>query len=190
MTWIDLKSVTDEHAAYLSCIGRALSVAQHFEGTCRHILSLCEVDNSSVDASLDAVSTLFDSMRKRQLGQIVWRLRFPSFNFSDDEIGLLEKGREARNYVAHESATTVSEYIESKEELFDRISVFNGHLKNLIAADNEVSAWAYEALESQIRPVEHYCQFPERAFSWVTGPLLEIGLSVDSADVNESHAEQ
>ncbi len=179
MTWIDFADIQSSHYDYLHSVARALTIAQHFERACRYVLSVSEVDLLEGDklGDSDVVRDLFTSMCRHHLGKMVWRMKHPALGFREEELEILEKGREARNYIAHESASDIEVYVETDAELLERLNVYSNHVRLLIAADNEVSAWEYEICERQSRP-GYYERYPKIAFDWVTAPLIKSGMLV------------
>lgn len=175
MSWIPFNEFTPGISAYLFSIGKALLIAQSFEHNCRHILLLSEADLLEDSLTLDAAKVLSEKIRKRQIGQIVWRMQHPSLNFSEIEISILENGRQARNFFAHEAALCAYWSLEGSEEFAKDVDHFILQLEHLITAHNETSAWCYEAEEKQSRP-PYYERYPADAKAWVLDPLVIAGV--------------
>ena len=176
--WIEFDRVNDKHEAYLECVGRCLAISQHFESSCRYILGATELivawDAGEIDdLHKDHVAFLAKALRHRALNGIVKKLNMLG-QVSDDELEILECGRVARNYIAHEVTLVVTQYPDFDDEFEKKIEEFKAHLRNLVTADNEVSAWSYEAEERVQRPYTVFTTYPQTSFEWVMEPLNAV----------------
>ncbi len=177
--WIDFRRVTPQHEVYLESVGRALAVSQHLESTSRYVLIVVEMGRaaSGGDADLDALRAISERLRNKLLGHVVDHLGQLG-EITYDELEVLDQGREARNYIAHEAASAVSEVPEASAELSDRISRFVTEIQALASADNLVSAWSYEIQEKEPRPSRIWATYATHTRDWIVEPLRETGFAV------------
>lgn len=171
--WIDLTKLSQIHEAYLSSLGRALSVAQHLETTARFVLRVYEAtENHGRRKSCDEMKQLMNLLGRVLLGKMVQRFEHYG-EFSASDIEILKLGTEARNYIAHKSALVVSEYPDRPDELIQQIAHLKERVADLVNADNLVSSWSYEIQEKEPTPKALYDIYPSRIWSWILAPLNE-----------------
>jgi len=171
--WIELAEITELHEVYLAAIGRALAVAQHFEQTCRYVLTVAAIgaahEGGSID-SLDDAKGLVEYLGRCMLGQLV--VRFDRLGeVSYEHLTILDNGRAARNYVAHEAASIVSECPESEDRIQARTVTLEGEVHNLVEADALVSEWSYFIQEQASLPEQHRIGYRPALTSWILAPI-------------------
>lgn len=157
--------------AFFLVVGKALYLANAFEAKCRFVLrvfKLAQLYEESGDAS--AVMSLAQALKDRMLGQTINGLtNFPDINSED--IALLEKAKDARNFIAHEGANFGYLSSISAEEVHERVDRLRKEVGELAAGDNIVSRWVYEIEEKERAPLEIQKTYPERVRQWVFGPF-------------------
>ncbi|MGH9426304.1 MAG: hypothetical protein ACRD2L_08380 [Terriglobia bacterium] len=90
--------------AALMAAGKALYLANAFESKCRFVLHIAQLElhiETNPGATLpDAIASL---SKEKLLGPTVAKLRlFPEV--TSEDVALLEKARDARNFIAHDGA--------------------------------------------------------------------------------------
>lgn len=145
--------------------GRALYVAQAFEGKCRSLLRfgyLAQGVGSDPIASLeDLIARL---PRDQLLGPTLTSLAslLPE---AHEHREVLSSAREARNYIAHESVL-FGIHSQGWEELAERMAELRRQVRILVDGDNLVSTWSHHFHErGQPTPTELKEAYPLEAGS-------------------------
>lgn len=157
-------------AAFLA-VGKALHIANNFEAGCRHVLEIAQIssyiqehDGASVLDALDAImrACFLDGTIKR-LGQ-----------FSDitgNDISLLQRAKDARNFIAHEGAMFFS---SGKSLIVARLKALRKEVVHLAHGANLVSLWSYEIENREPGPRDIFAQYPKMVDDWVFGHVAEV----------------
>jgi hypothetical protein len=91
---------------FLLAVGKALCVASAFERKCQWVLRMVKLTDyleEGGDTSRAAVNALLAVTKDKFLGPTVGDMKgLP--DFSADEVALLERAKDARNFIAHDSA--------------------------------------------------------------------------------------
>lgn len=161
-----------EEACILKVGGRSLFVCQHFESTCKDIVSqlcltkaLCEEKFEFLDdVHHDYVRTLF----KQFLGNSIKRLWKDHPAIPADDIGALKAVAGSRNYICHEllldqiHTGVGTQYQKRWDEQLHRM-----HVRTLAHGDYLVSRWSCEFHEKDSgRFVNRHC-YVDRVVDWV-----------------------
>jgi hypothetical protein len=130
--------------------GRALYVAQAYEEKCKSLLRfghLVESMHADPEAGLEELFRTVPrgQMLKNTLDQLAEIL--PS---AADHAQVLQKAREARNYIAHEGVR-FSVHDSRASDLLKCLSGLRAQVQLLASGDNLVSAWLFE-LEEPYEP--------------------------------------
>jgi len=130
-------------------IGRALYIATGFEMKCRYILRLWRLvehfrETDDASASLELVARLKDGM----LGRTIDALRDVA-GVKPEDIPALERARDARNFIAHESADVGALYMLSPRRIEERLGELRVQLEALAQGDDLVSRWVYQIEEKE-----------------------------------------
>ena len=149
--------------------GKALYLACAFESKCQHVLWTFKVaDHFEKTGDASASLSLFKVMKEKLLGQTINALkRYPDFKPND--ITILEKARNARNFIAHECADIGPLSAASSSAIQDRLDRLRHELKILAAGDNLVSCWVYELAEKEPAPRLIRQAYPKWVEKWVFG---------------------
>lgn len=172
--WIDLRRVKNIHNRYLAAIGRGLAVAQHLEATLRFVLITVETVEAHQRGELndwDDWKTIGDRVRKLFMGQLVHRITDP-LKVSDNDLRLLDAGREVRNFLAHQAAAVVSEYPDRSDDIAQKVNELQEKLRTLVEADNLVSGWSYEIQKKEPVPIAFSQRYPHEIIKWILDPLI------------------
>lgn len=148
-------------------IGKALFPASAFEAKCQLVLRAAKLaqhyeKTGDASATIDLASALADPL----LGQILREMDALRY-FEAADVVLLDAGREARNFIAHEVGDLRNLWSVQAPHVHERIAVLRHHLDALIAADNVVSRWVYEIEEKEQAPNQIQQQYPEWVKGWV-----------------------
>lgn len=150
-------------------VGRALYIATGFEAKCRYILRLWRLvehfrETGDASASLELVARLKDGT----LGKTIGELRAVE-GVTPDHILLLDQAREARNFIAHESADVGQLYSLSLAGMAKRLDELRVHMEALAPGDDLVSRWIYEIEEKVPASPWLMPKYRELILGWVFG---------------------
>lgn len=172
MTWsldyIPPKEPEKLDALFLAA-GRALYLANEFESKCRWVL-LIDVMETHYKATGDASATveLARAVKQEMLGTTIRKLH-ECTEFTSGDLETLERARDARNYIAHDSTQVGPLSSASTETITKKLSQLAITVQALIAGDNLVSRWIYEMSEMEPAPSEIQQAYPSWVLEWVFG---------------------
>lgn len=152
---------------FLMSLGKALYIATAFELKCRAVLRIANAvhhyeQTSDVDATLALLQAAKDKMLAQTLGELK---RFPIVQ--SDDVQILERAKNARNYIAHEGAEIGPVATVSARIVAAQTSRLRSEVANLIAGDNLVSTWLYEIEEKKGAPRKIRERYPGWIDRWV-----------------------
>jgi len=154
---------------FFLAVGKALYLASAFESKCQGVLRIAKLANH-FEETRDALSMneLAKAMKDKLLGVTINEMRgFPYFDA--DDVALLECAKNARNWIAHESAEIGPLSSASAGQIQKQLSRLHDELAVLIAGDNLVSRWVYEIEEKKAAPKAIQTAYPEWVAKWVFG---------------------
>ena len=157
----------------LRVAGRCLYLANAYESKCAFILSIAEISNfAEANPRASPSAVLASASRTRLLGQVVGKLK-RQWEIADRELELLERARDARNFIAHEGAAFGYVFQAERESTLAHLEKLRGYLRDLIAGDNLVSTWVYEIEEKEPAPASISDFFAREAESWAFEPASD-----------------
>jgi hypothetical protein len=157
-------------AELISVAGRALYIATSFEMKCKDLLTFARmakaVDES--DGTLDAVVALVSRLKNKLLHGTIQELRtFPEL--CDADFSVLERGREARNFVCHELCAIGPISSVSPRTIHRALEELRVRMPLLAAADDLVSSWLYEIEEKEPAPRGIRNEYSGWVMEWTFG---------------------
>ena len=154
---------------FFLAVGKSLYLASAFEAKCQWVLRIVKMA-SHYERTGDASATveLTKALKDRLLGPTLNEMKgFPEFNAND--IGTLERAKDARNYIAHESAEIGSLSSATKKVIREKLIRLRDELDALVRGDNVISSWVYEITEKEPAPRGIQSEYPEWVSKWVFG---------------------
>jgi hypothetical protein len=148
-----------------SAIGRVLTLANHFESSCRSLVGILQLKTTSHEIleSPTGIKELSDELYRRSLGQNI-SIFAPA---QDDFRHLLDKARDARNEIAHEIALGM----EDQEGLERNEEFFLGRIRELsltLAEADRAVCFALTVVTHDHMPDNDFLnEYPERIAKWV-----------------------
>ena len=148
-----------------SAIGRALTLATHFESSCRGLVVILQLKTTphEILESPTGIEELSDKLYQRRLGQNISTFA-PT---QDDFRCLLDKARNARNEIAHEIALGM----ENQKALERNEEFFLGRIRELsltLAEADRAVCFALTVLTHDHMPNNDFLKkYPERIAQWV-----------------------
>jgi hypothetical protein len=152
---------------FFSAAGKALYLATAFEAKCRYVLRIAKLAHyyqETGDAS--ATLALAEVLKDRMLCATIKELTgFPEIKAAD--IDLLEKAKDARNYIAHECAALGPISAVRATSIHEQLGRLREQVVVLAAGDNVVSRWVYEIGEKEAAPRGIQSTYVQRVEEWV-----------------------
>jgi len=148
-----------------SIIGRALTFSTRFESICRTLNALLHIkENKNILESEEDVTELVDKIWKLPLVQHI-----SSIATESELKDVLDKGRRARNKIAHELTLGLDRSIDTLprrhiDNLMDRLREL---IKELSEADRVVSLVASVATKVPLPSPEFLAQYPSLIEKWI-----------------------
>lgn len=164
----DLLERTQQLDEFFLAIGKALCLASTFEAKCTYILRIINVTEYHKNGGqLSDKKALSEVLKAKLLGRAISEIRgFP--DFSDKEIKLLERARDARNFIAHEGANLGWPLsCVTPRTLRNSLSRLGVEAESLAAGDNLVSRWVFEIEEKEPAPKLIQRNYPEWVQEWI-----------------------
>ena len=153
--------------AFLLSVGKALFLATMFEAKCRYILRLARiVSQYEMTGDASAALELVKTMKDETLGKTLRNLGSVG-RFDNGDITLLDKAKDARNYIAHGSAEIGSLYDVTVKNIEKRIERLRREVIVLANGDNLVSCWIYEIEEKEPAPKIMRDEYTNHCVRWV-----------------------
>jgi hypothetical protein len=166
--------------AALLAVGKALHVANNFEMNCRHVLEVADavsyIQDHEGTSALDAFHAI---IKARFLDGTIKRLGQLS-DITEKDVSLLERAKEARNFIAHEGAIFFS---SGKWLIIAQLKALRTEVRHLAHGANLVSLWSYEIENRKSGPRGIFDEYPEMVDRWVFGHVADI------VDILSQHAE-
>jgi hypothetical protein len=150
-------------------IGKALYLASSFESKCQYVLRIVKI-GAVYDSSNDVTATmaLAKTLKDQLLGATIRELKnFPEFGMND--VTKLERAKDARNYIAHESTNIGMLCDATSTMITEKMTRLRLELENLTIGDNLVSRWVYEIDEKEPAPLGIQEEYPNWVVQWVFG---------------------
>ena len=150
-----------------SAIGRALTLATHFESSCRGLVGILQLKTTphEILESPTGIEEFSAELYRRSLGRNISTL-VPT---QDDFRLLLDKARDARNEIAHEIALGIEdqEGLERNEDfLLRRIR----ELSLILAEADRAVCFALTVVTHDHMPNNNFLkEYPEKIARWVCG---------------------
>lgn len=154
---------------FFLAVGKALYIANGFEAKLRYVLRMAKLANrikedDDLDAWLAYMKTLTDPVLGRALVELTaFSLMKP------EDLEVLDKARDARNYVAHEGAFVGPLSSASARTIGQQFEELRRCVAALSAGDNLVSRWVYEIDEKEAAPSEIRRSYPMWVDRWIFG---------------------
>lgn len=147
--------------AFLQVVGRALYIATEFERKCKSVLGVTHiVDSYALTGDASASFALAEAVQKRLLHPVIRDLG-KRLEPDPGDVELLERAREARNFIAHEAASC---FTNNRDGELERLRL---EVRALAAGDNVVSRWVYEIAEKEAAPSAIQQRYVDWVEQWV-----------------------
>lgn len=147
--------------------GRALYLASSFEGKCQWVLRIVTIaTHYKTTGDSSATAELARALREKMLGPTIRDLKVLS-KFTAGDLEILERARDARNYIAHESAKIGPLSSVRANSISEKLAQLKVQLQSLVAGDNLVSTWIYEISEKEPAPTGIQSAYPSWVLEWV-----------------------
>ncbi len=164
-------SLLDE---FFLAVGRALYLSNAFEAKCRYLLRIAKIgaqyrQTQDLDATDEFMLALKDPMLAKAIEQLS-----AFFTIATTDLELLEKARDARNFIAHEGAAVGDLAGASAKTIFAQSDQLRLQVKLMIQADNIISRWIYEIENKEPAPSAIQQEYPQMVDKWIFSRLDEL----------------
>ncbi|WP_020176641.1 hypothetical protein [Methyloferula stellata] len=153
-------------------IGKALYMASAFEEKCKYVLGVVKLTEYFKEGgNLSATETLAKVLKAKFLGATIVDMKvFP--DFSAQEIALLVRAKDARNFIAHENANIGRPLSSiSARHIHEQLARVRSEVEALVAGDNFISAWVFGIQEKEPTPRWIQEAYPGWVQQWIFGPV-------------------
>ena len=160
--------------SFFLVVGKALYLSNAFEAKCKYVLRIAKIvthyrRTQDVSATDYLLQTLKDNMLKKTITELKG---FPEFKTTDIE--LLERAKDARNFVAHEGANIGDLSVASAKIILEQVDSLRQHIRVITAGDNVVSRWVYEIDEKEPAPIAIQKEYPDMIDNWLFCGIDEL----------------
>jgi len=147
--------------------GRALYLASSFEAKCQWVLRIVKIaDYHKATGDSSATAALARALKDKTLGLTIRDLHSAA-PLNENDLATFERARDARNYIAHESAQVGLLSSASSKTINEKIARLKVEVEALTAADNVISTWTYEIEEKVPAPQGIQDAYPGWVIEWV-----------------------
>ena len=126
--------------AALLAVGKALYVANDFEVTCKHVLSVAEMSDYIQENKVASILEAFNAVFKERFLHGTIKDFGKVSDINEKHISILERAKDARNYIAHEGATFFA--FNSQWLIIARLKTLREEVRHLTQGANLVSLWS------------------------------------------------
>lgn len=154
---------------YLLAVGKSLYIATGFESKCRFVLQIITLVSAIEDGeSFDSATELVKAMdeRLKMLGTVIFNICSRS-NVNISDLDVLRAAKDARNYIAHESAAIGSLSIVRAEVIEKQFAQLLSQVEILAIGDNLLSKWCYEICEKEPAPSQIQKDYVRMVIEWI-----------------------
>lgn len=173
--WLDLRGQSVERNDYAMALGKAVALAQNFEGNCEFVATIYGLVSGLKAGEL---SVFGDEVWNRVVNKIRRThlvAKIGAISEKDDELQVLHAGREARNRIVHDHGLTIRAPIQSQQRFIEQIRSLRADVIDLAKADNAVSIWSYEIQEKQGAPHGMVHGYVGACVAWVFSGVSILG---------------
>lgn len=167
--------------AALLATGKALHICNRFESTCKWVFQVAESIGYLQKNEGASLQEAFSNFKEKFLHGTIKGLGEIS-EIKKEELDTLERAKDARNYIAHESALFFAG-TEKKGLIFARLKKLREEVQILAHGANLVFLWSYEIEHRELGPREIFKNYPDMVDNWVFGHIAK------QMEVFESHSE-
>jgi hypothetical protein len=131
----------------LLAAGKALYLANQFEFRCKIVLKVAYAEELLRDDPVLSLEELANRIPPdKMLHMTLQALANTPPGLSEDESSVLEKAKDARNYIAHEGAGAIGEITEygGVQTKLNALRKLQAAVIELVNGDSIVSAWVYQ----------------------------------------------
>ena len=179
--------------------GKALYLASGFEAKCKYVLRVInETEYFKKDGNISDAEVIIEGLkatlllptiRDKLLGPTIRDMGgFPDFDA--DDVALLERAKDARNFIAHES-TNLGWHLSdvSARHIRDNLVRLRREVEALIAGDNFISRWVFEIEHRESAPFGIQKEYRQSVLQWIFG-AIDSGLITEASEDKRTLAEK
>ena len=166
-------SIPDLLGRYFEALGKALTLAQSFEGKCNHYLRVIKVtDAIENEAAHEEIREIATGYRGRTIGGTLGDGIEDAPEVSESEVQILRDAKDSRNAIAHGDQHISEVHSARPGKVYDCVLWMVPHVRNLARGDNLISAWTYQVTEFEPAPAGIQEKYEKTVLTWVLGGLI------------------
>ena len=152
-----------------------MAVCQNLEGCAHHVMVVWEITKEENRVlGVDELRAVATRLKDVPLGRTSRKLR-TSVDFGAEGAEVLEQGRIARNWLAHESTLIIDEQGDMRDNKFmPHITEFGKHVRCLCKADSMLAIASYEIQEREPISSGFGELYARRVETWVLDPISSL----------------
>ena len=171
MPFLDVRSATASYEAYTSAVGRAMAVCQNFEACAHHVMVVWEITHSdNRELGFEELRSIALALRNVTLGGAT-RTLARAGDLGANHAELFERGRAARNWLAHESTLRIDEKGSLRDDFVSHLTQFRLHIRYLCQVDAVLAGASYEIQEREAVRPETLDSYARGLEAWVLEPI-------------------
>jgi hypothetical protein len=170
MGWMIFDQRTRE-LDFLLATGKTLFLCQHFESTCKEIVTWFCVTKALIDKKFGLLSDehkdYVDKLMHLFLDKSIRKLKDIPKIASKEEIDILREAKESRNFICHECLIDLiyAPYPYANPQM--NINLFKQHIVKVARGDYIVSRWSYEFHEKDSGALKNKEGYVSALEEWV-----------------------
>lgn len=160
---------------FFLAVGKALFLAQEYEAKCQGILRGAQLFNALKEGhDLDAAYLVWEKFKDRMLHATIMEIQALPFATKPEDVEVLMRAKDARNFVAHESARLGHLWTVTAPSLESKTAELRNAVSSLAVGDNLVSRWIYEIEERARAPMTIQVEYPRWIDNWIFGAEAHV----------------
>lgn len=166
-------SIPDLLRRYFEALGKALTLAQSFEGKCNHYLRVIKVTNAiKKEAARKEIREIATGYNSRAIGRTLGDGIEDAPEVSDADVQVLRDAKDSRNAIAHGDQHISEVHSAWPGKVYNCVLWMVPHVQNLARGDNLISAWTYQVTELESAPLGIQEKYEQTVLTWVFDGLV------------------
>lgn len=158
---------------YFEALGKALTLAQSFEGKCNHYLRVIKVtDAIKNEAAHEEIREIATDYRSRTIGRTLGDGIKDAPEVCESDVKILSDAKDSRNAIAHGDQHISEVHSVWPGKVYDCVLWMVPHVRKLARGDDLVSSWTYQVTENEPAPRGIQRKYEETVLTWVFGDLI------------------
>lgn len=167
-------SIPDLLGRYFKSLGKALTLAQSFEGKCNHYLRAIKVTEAiENEAAREEIREIATGYRSRTIGGTLGDGIEDAPEVSESDVQILRDAKDSRNAIAHGDQHISEVHPAWTGKVYDCVLWMVPHVRNLARGDNLIASWTYQVTEFESAPRGIQEKYEKTVLTWVFDSLVK-----------------